>query len=196
MVSRTRTLVAAHVLAACVLAACASNERSAGAMSSSAPPPPAPESPVTAPSRPDTTQQRPVGTVPQLADTSWRLVEIQSMDDAIGTTKIDNRALYTMALGADGRAAMRLDCNRGAGAWSAEAAADAAGSSDSGRFALGPLAMTRAMCGPGSLDTRIGRDTQYMRTYLLEDGRLYVSLMADGGIYVWEPDPERAGTSR
>ena len=26
------------------------------------------------------------------------------------------------------------------------------------------------------------------RGYLLRDGRLYLSLMADGGIYAWEPD--------
>lgn len=179
---------AASVLAG-ALAACASSDREApvsqGSSSSANDPSPESASPVTAPAVPDA-EQRPVGTVPRLAGTRWRLVEIQSMDDAIGITRIENRASYTMELGADGRAAMRLDCNRGAGPWSAEAAA----SGDSGRFALGPLAMTRAMCGPASLDTRIGRDTGYMRSYLVEDGRLYVSLMADGGIYVWEPEPD------
>jgi hypothetical protein len=59
---------------------------------------------------------------------------------------------------------------------------------NSGRFELGALAMTRALCPPPSLNERIAGDADYVRSYLLRDGRLYLSLMADGGIYVWEPD--------
>jgi hypothetical protein len=36
------------------------------------------------------------------------------------------------------------------------------------------------------MDTQIARDAQYVRTYVLRDGRLYLNLMADGGNYVWE----------
>jgi hypothetical protein len=32
---------------------------------------------------------------------------------------------------------------------------------------------------------------EYLRSYLLTDGKLYLSLMADGGIYAWEPDSRR-----
>ena len=39
------------------------------------------------------------------------------------------------------------------------------------------------------LGERLERGTQYMRGYLLRDGKLNISLMADGGIYVWEPQP-------
>lgn len=119
-----------------------------------------------------------------LAGTEWRLIEIQSMDDAIGTVRPDDPAKYTLALGADGTAAMRLDCNRGSGRWSATPGPSGA----SGTFRIGPLAVTRAMCPPPSLDARIARDMGYVRSYLLADGRLHLSLMADGGIYVWEPD--------
>lgn len=36
------------------------------------------------------------------------------------------------------------------------------------------------------------RDLGYVRSYLLRDGRLYMSLMADGGIYEWRRiDPAR-----
>jgi hypothetical protein len=52
-------------------------------------------------------------TAGKFAGTQWRLVEIQSMDDAIGTARPSNRDFYTMDLNADGTAAMRLNCNRG-----------------------------------------------------------------------------------
>ena len=117
----------------------------------------------------------------RLAGSSWRLVEIQSSDDRIGTTRPDDPAKYTLTLGADGRAAMRLNCNHGTGPWSATPTG-----TDSGSFSLGPLAVTRALCPRPSLDDRIARDAQYIRSYLLRDGRLYLNLMADGGTYVWE----------
>jgi heat shock protein HslJ len=120
-----------------------------------------------------------------LAGTSWRLVEFQSMDDAIGTTRPDDPSLYTMALAADGSAALRLNCNRASGSWSSEPSADGT----SGSFAFGPLAMTRAFCPPPSMDQSIALQAGFVRSYLLRDGRLYLSLMADGGIIVWEPDP-------
>ena len=123
------------------------------------------------------------GTAERLAGTKWRLVEIQSMDDAIGTARPSDRNLYTLDLNADGKAAMRLNCNRGAGQWSAKPVGNGA----TGNFSIGPLAMTRALCPPPSLDQRVARDMTFVRSFLLKDGRLYLSLMADGGIYVWEP---------
>jgi heat shock protein HslJ len=120
-----------------------------------------------------------------LAGTEWQLVEFQSMDDAIGTIRPDDQSVFTMRLDEDGTVSMRLDCNRATGTWSAEPAADGA----SGRFEFGQLAGTRALCAPPNLDERILRDAQFMRGYLLRGGRLYLSLMADAGIYSWEPIP-------
>ena len=54
---------------------------------------------------------------------------------------------------------------------------------------LGPLALTRAACPPGSLHDQIVRQWPYVRSYILKEGRLYLSLMADGGIYEYEPLP-------
>jgi len=118
-----------------------------------------------------------------LAGTEWRLLEFQSMDDSIGTVRPEDPSLYTMRLGADGRVQMRLNCNRAGGTWSVAPGADP----KSGRFEFGPLATTRAACPPPSLDGQIARQAPYIRSYLLKDGRLYLSLMADGGIYAWEP---------
>lgn len=124
--------------------------------------------------------------VSPLADTEWRLVEIRSMDDSVGIVRPDDPSLYTMRLNGDGTVAMRLNCNRANGSWSAEASAHGS----SGRFEFGPLAATRALCPPPSLDERVTSQAQYVRGYLLKDGRLHLSLMADGGIHVWEPQTE------
>ncbi len=48
-----------------------------------------------------------------LAGTSWRLIELQSGDDPIGTVRPADTSRYTMELMADGSAAFQLDCNRG-----------------------------------------------------------------------------------
>lgn len=119
-----------------------------------------------------------------LAGTQWKLLSIQSMDDAQGTTRIAESERYTLSFGSDGRAAVRLDCNRGSGSWEAKAT-----SAESGSLSFGPIATTRAMCLHGSLDTRVGRDLGFVRSYLLKDGKLYLSLQADGGTYEWAPLP-------
>lgn len=119
----------------------------------------------------------------ELGGTHWQLVELVSSDDAIGTVRPSDPSQYQLHLNADGTANMQLDCNRANGPWSAVKSADGV----SGVFTFGPAAMTRAMCPPGSLDTRIGRELQYIRSYLIKDGRLNLSLMADGGIQVWSP---------
>jgi hypothetical protein len=118
-----------------------------------------------------------------LAGTQWHLVEIQSMDDTVGTSRPDDPGKYTMSLRGDGTAAMRLDCSSATGTWSAEAGTDGS----SGRFEFGPLAATSALCPTPSLDESVVTQARFVRSYLLKDGRLYLSLFADGGIQVWEP---------
>jgi heat shock protein HslJ len=106
------------------------------------------------------------------------------MDDATGVTRPDDPTLYTMNLAADGTVSMRLNCNNATGTWSAEP-----GPTDpsSGPFTFGPLAATRALCPPPSMDESIVAQAEFIRSFLLKDGRLYLSLMADGGIYEWAP---------
>lgn len=119
-----------------------------------------------------------------LTGTQWELVAIQSMDDAQGTTRIHQPEHFTLRFEADGQLVLRLDCNRGSGRWSHT---PAAAGSLSGSLQLGPVASTRALCPPPQLDTRVARDLGFVRGYRLQDGRLYLSLMADGGIYEWRP---------
>jgi len=120
-----------------------------------------------------------------LAGTSWQLHAIQSMDDAQGTTRVPDPQRFTLRFDADGQASLQLDCNRGAGTWDATAAGD-----DSGTLKFGPIAATRAMCPPPHLDERVARDLAYVRGYRFKDGNLFMSQMADGGIYEWRPHRE------
>lgn len=120
-----------------------------------------------------------------LAGTEWRLLAIQSMDDSVGTARPDPPSKYTMRLNSDGTVNMHLNCNSANGHWSAKPSSEGI----SGSFEFGPLAATRALCPPPTLDEQIVRQSQYVRSYLLKDGRLHLSLMADGGILIWEPHP-------
>jgi putative lipoprotein len=113
---------------------------------------------------------------PALAGTSWQLVKFQGGDDTTLTPA--DRSKYTIEFGPDGFVTARIDCNRGRGSWTSPAPR---------QLRLGPLALTRAMCPPGSLHDRIVKHWDYIRSYVLKDGHLFLSLMADGGIYVFEP---------
>ena len=114
--------------------------------------------------------------VSDLGGTSWQLVQFQSSDDT--TLTPDDRAKYTIAFTAEGQVSMRIDCNRGRGTWT---------SSEPNQLVFGPIATTRALCPPGSLFDRVVQDLPLVRSYVLQDGHLFLSLMADGGIYEFEP---------
>jgi para-nitrobenzyl esterase len=117
----------------------------------------------------------PRNTTTDLGGTSWQLVKFQGGD---GKTLIpDDTSKYTIAFNKDGSVSARIDCNRGRGTWK---------SVGSSQLQLGPLALTRAMCPPGSLHDHIVKQWEYVRSYVIKDGHLFLSLMADGGIYEFE----------
>ena len=111
-----------------------------------------------------------------LGGTSWQLVKFQGGDDKVVVP--DDKAKYTIAFTADGGVSVRFDCNRGHGSWK---------SASSGQIQFGPMALTRAMCPPGSLHDQLVKHWFYVRSYVLRGGHLHLSLMADGGIYEFEP---------
>ena len=111
-----------------------------------------------------------------LGGTSWQLVKFQGGDGAVLVP--DDRAKYTIAFAADGSVAVRFDCNRGRGTWT---------SPGPPQIAFGPLALTRAACPPGSLHDQLVKHWSFVRSYVLKDRHLFLSLMADGGIYEFEP---------
>jgi heat shock protein HslJ len=119
-----------------------------------------------------------------LNGTSWQLVKFQSSDEK--TLVPDDKSKYTITFGSDGRVSARIDCNRGSGTWK---------SPGSNQLRLGPLMLTRAMCPPGSLHDRIVKDWSAVRSYAIRDGHLFLSLMADGGIYEFEPTSGKIDSS-
>jgi hypothetical protein len=97
-----------------------------------------------------------------LAGTAWALEAVVSMADDQPTLRPDDPARYTLVFGANGQAQLRLDCNRASAAWQAEPA-------------------------PGASAALLVRDLPYVRSYVIESGRLHLALMADGGILRWAP---------
>lgn len=122
--------------------------------------------------------------VMELANTSWQLVSYQSMDDSQGTTRTDDPKKYTLTFSVNGKVSLRLDCNRGTGSWQSMPSADG----NSGSVKFGPIAATRALCPQPSMGEKLARDLSYVRSYLLKDGMLYLSIMADAGIYEWKAE--------
>jgi len=118
-----------------------------------------------------------------LTGTTWRLLSIESMaPEEQPSTTIDNPSTYTVTFGDDGRAAFQVDCNRGNASWETSSAAP-----DSGTLTFGPIALTRMMCPQPSEDTRVAAALGYVRSYLLSDGKLHLSMLADSGVMHWEP---------
>lgn len=118
-----------------------------------------------------------------LIGTTWRLLSIESMaPEEQPSTTIDDPSKYTVTFGDDGRAAFQVDCNRGNASWETSSAAP-----DSGSLTFGPIALTRMMCPQPSEDTRVAEALGYVRSYLLSDGKLHLSLLADSGVMHWEP---------
>ena len=134
--------------------------------------PPQPSVPSAMPAATPVAAQTPA---PKLEGTSWQLVQFQGGDDTV--LKPDDKSKYAMAFDEKGRVSVRIDCNRGAGTWK---------SSGAPQLEFGPLALTRMMCPPVPLTDRLAKDWEYVRSYVVKDGHLFLSLMADGGIYEWE----------
>ncbi|WP_198045940.1 META domain-containing protein [Novosphingobium aquimarinum] len=117
-----------------------------------------------------------------LAGTSWQLVEFQSMDDAQGTRRPASDRTVTATFAEDGKLVLKLDCNRGTATWSA-GPHHATGSG----LAIGPVASTRAMCPEPSMGGFVARTLPDVASYVLRDGKLYLALKMDGGIFEFAP---------
>jgi heat shock protein HslJ len=112
-----------------------------------------------------------------LAGTSWRLVEFRGGDDSRIVADDPNR--YTLDFREDGSLFARVDCNRGRTTWKASGP----------QLDLGPLALTRMACPPTALYDSFVRQWPYITSYVMKDDHLFLALMADGGIYEFEPVP-------
>ena len=100
--------------------------------------------------------------------------------DSEGTTVVaaGQRSKYTIAFGANGRATVRVDCNRGSGGWKYKGP---------NQIQFGSMSASRANCGPGWLHDRVVKDGAVIRNYVIKDGHLFLSLLEDAGSYELEP---------
>lgn len=112
----------------------------------------------------------------ELEGTSWQLVKIQAADDT--TLVPGDKSKYTITFGRGGRVTVRVDCNRGGSTWRSPRA---------GELQFGSWSMTRAKCPPGSLHDQIVTEGANVRSYVIKDGRLFLSGMRSGGSYELEP---------
>jgi heat shock protein HslJ len=121
-------------------------------------------------------QTSPQNSSGDLGGTSWQLVKFEGSDGK--TLTPDAKTRYTIEFRSDGSVGVGIDCNRGHGTWK---------SPGNNQLEFGPLALTRAMCPSAPISDRLTKDWTYVRSYILKDGHLFLSLMADGGIYEFEP---------
>lgn len=111
-----------------------------------------------------------------LTGTDWQLVQIMSMDDSVYTP--DNPARYTLSFQPEGQLQVQADCNRGQGSWTF---------TPPSKLEFGPLALTRMLCPPQSLSDRLVGNFEYVRSFVIENGHLFLATMADGAILEFEP---------
>jgi heat shock protein HslJ len=84
---------------------------------------------------------------------------------------------YTLEFMADGNVAVQADCNRGRGTYQIVGQA----------FFIEVLALTRAACGPDSLDQRFLEQINSTDTYQLVDGTLILTLRVEPGMMTLLP---------
>jgi uncharacterized lipoprotein YbaY len=94
-------------------------------------------------------------------------------------------ARYTLEFMADGRVALRADCNRGFGGYTL----------DGNRLDFGPLATTLIACPPGSLDGVFLRQLGQVTSYLFVDSDLILELALDSGGMRFSPAMTAGGAT-
>ncbi|MFA7596087.1 MAG: META domain-containing protein [Novosphingobium sp.] len=112
-----------------------------------------------------------------LSGSTWKLVSIASTDDAQGVKTPGERS-YALTFNVDGTLNGALDCNRAAGRWT---------TSGENGLSITPMTLTRALCPEPRLDTVLVEHLPHVASYQIKDGRLFLTLQADGGILEFEP---------
>ena len=106
----------------------------------------------------------------ELRGTSWRWVGVTLPGESFA---VDQSEHYTLTFIAGDRIAIRADCNRGTGP---------VASPSPGALVIGPLAMTRAKCPPGSLSDRFAREVSRAVRFAIRGGELHLDLPIDSGV--------------
>jgi heat shock protein HslJ len=108
---------------------------------------------------------------PTLVETVWQWERFVDVATGQATMDIEDPAQYTVTFMDDGTAAMKADCNQAAATYTVDGAEMS--------INIGPV--TLAACGPNSLSDTFLINLTSVATYVIEDGKLNLDLMADGG---------------
>ena len=123
-----------------------------------------------------------MGAVAPFADTLWEWEAFRSPEESM-SFDVTEPANYTALFAADGRLALRADCNFASGGYTVEG--------ESLSIALGPT--TLAECGPDSLYDEYLRYFGDVVTYVMDGDRLVLNLKMDAGDMVFRPAQVVAG---
>ena len=107
--------------------------------------------------------------VPPALQGVWRWVSATNGGNRLSVATPDR---YTLAFPEAGRIALKADCNRAAGGVTF---------GDDGALKIGPMAMTRAMCPPGSLSDRFAQDVERSTRWSIDGGALLLSQPGGAG---------------
>jgi para-nitrobenzyl esterase len=111
--------------------------------------------------------------VPGLTGVVWQWAEFQDSAELNDIT-VPNPANYTLQFNEDGTLNLVADCNVGSTTYTVDGS--------SLIINVNTIAITRAMCPEGSLDTQFLAFLNDVRTFvIMEDGRLALNLFADAG---------------
>ena len=99
----------------------------------------------------------------------WRWVSATNGGKRLSVATPDR---YTLTFPDAGHIALKADCNR---------AAEGVTFGDDGALKIGPMAMTRAMCPPGSLSDRFAQDVERSTHWSVEGGALALTQPAGAG---------------
>ncbi len=116
----------------------------------------------------DTTMMTDTGSLPtEMLGVIWQWQEGETADPS----------RYTLEFMADGNVAVQADCNRGRGTYQIVGQA----------FFMEILVLTRAACGPDSLDQRFLEQVNSTDSYRLEEGTLVLTLRVAPGMTTFTP---------
>ena len=104
-----------------------------------------------------------------LTGTTWSWRETVMSDDK--RIKPDAPERYTLLFQPGGAVAVRADCNRGSGRYEL----------NGGSLSFGPMALTRAMCPPGSMDSEFMKQLGGVSGQLFKGDELVLTLKFDSG---------------
>lgn len=110
----------------------------------------------------------------EMRSVTWKWT---GMTTPVETITVDAPERYTLAFVEEDRVALRADCNRGGGRYTAGA---------DRKIAFGPIVLTRMACPPGSLSDRYVREVERATSYFLKNGALFLELPAGAGTMRFE----------